>query len=67
MAFDDIKPEIALLFQRMVDQPEDAHQLVDQLREKFRELHAEGMPIPDDLLELERRLEYENGIPPERE
>lgn len=66
MAFDYISPEIADLFRRMVNQPEDAHQLAEQLREKFRELRAEGLPIPDDLLALERQLEEDSGETPSR-
>ncbi len=57
MAFEDIKAEISLLLQEMVNQPEDEHELLEQVREKLNELRAMGMPLPEDLIELEKRLE----------
>ncbi|HMM63335.1 MAG: hypothetical protein WA975_02975 [Mesorhizobium sp.] len=56
MALEAIKAEISLLLQEMVNQPEDAHELQEQLREKLQEMRAMGMPLPADLVELERRL-----------
>jgi hypothetical protein len=64
MAFEQIKAQIALLLQEMIEQPEDAHEVHEQLREKLSELRAMGMPLPDDLVELEKRLDegfYEAG------
>mgnify|MGYP005827393163 CR=1 FL=1 len=57
MAFEDIKAEISLLLQEMVNQPEDEHELLEQVREKLNELRALGMPLPDDLVALEKQLE----------
>lgn len=57
MAFELIKAEIAVLLQQMVNQPEDEHELHERLREKLAELRAQGLPLPDDLVELERRLD----------
>ncbi|AQS41830.1 MAG: Hypothetical protein BHV28_11420 [Candidatus Tokpelaia hoelldobleri] len=57
MAFEDIKAEIALLFEAMNNKPEDAHQLETMLREKLNTLKAEGMPLPDDLVRLEKQLD----------
>jgi hypothetical protein len=62
MALESIKAELNLLFQEMVNQPEDAHQIQEQLREKLAELRAMGMPLPIDLVELERRLDDDLGI-----
>jgi hypothetical protein len=59
MAFDAIKAEIGLLLTRMQNEPADRHELYLQLMEKIGELKAYGMPIPDDLLALERALEEE--------
>jgi predicted nucleic acid-binding Zn-ribbon protein len=64
MAFEQIKAQIALLLEEMIEQPEDAHEVHEQLREKLSELRAMGMPLPDDLVELEKRLDegfYESG------
>ncbi len=56
MAFENLKAEIATLFQQVNNQPEDVHQLVEEIREKLNTLRAEGMPIPEDLLALEKQL-----------
>ncbi len=57
MALEEIKARIALLMEEMVNQPEDEHEVLEQLREKLNELRAMGMPLPDDLVALERQLE----------
>ncbi len=57
MALEQIKAQIALLLEEMVNQPEDAHEMHEQLREKLVELRALGMPLPQDLVDLERRLD----------
>ena len=59
MAFDDLKAEVALLLTQMEDQPEDRHELYLQIREKLNEMRAFGMPLPDDLVRLEKQLEAE--------
>lgn len=56
MAFEEIKAEIALLFEQMVNQPEDARELAETVREKLNTMRANGMPVPEDLVELEARL-----------
>jgi hypothetical protein len=61
VALSDIQNEIVSLLQQMTNQPEDVHQLAEQIREKLSLLRAEGLPIPDDLLELEQRLERDYG------
>ena len=53
MAFEDIKARIALLLEAMVQRPTDAHEIHENLREQLNELKAMGMPLPDDLVELE--------------
>jgi predicted nucleic acid-binding Zn-ribbon protein len=57
MAFEDIKAEIALLFEQMVNLPQDAHEIRETVREKLNALRANGLPLPDDLVELEKRIE----------
>ncbi|WP_072396506.1 hypothetical protein [Hyphomicrobium sp. CS1GBMeth3] len=56
MAFEDVKAEIGVLLTRMQNEPEDAHELYLQLWEKLNELKAYGLPIPEDLKELEEAL-----------
>ncbi|NGN44097.1 hypothetical protein G6N74_23805 [Mesorhizobium sp. CGMCC 1.15528] len=64
MALEQLKAQISLLLEQMIEQPEDAHEVHERLREKLNELRAMGMPLPDDLVELERKLDagfYEEG------
>ena len=57
MAFEDIKAQLALLLNQAENQPEDAHELYEIVREKLNEMRATGMPLPEDLVEMERQLE----------
>lgn len=59
MAFDEIKAELGLLLTRMQNEPEDSHELYLQLMERLNEMKAYGMPLPEDLLQLEAALEAE--------
>jgi hypothetical protein len=59
MAFEDIKAELGLLFTRMQNEPQDRHELYLQLMEKLNELRAFGMPLPADLVAMEKALEAE--------
>jgi len=59
MAFEDLKAELALLINQMENQPEDRHELYEQVREKLNEMRAFGMPVPEDLVRLEEKLEAE--------
>jgi hypothetical protein len=59
MAFERLKAEISLLVTQMENQPDDKHEIYLQLREKLNEMRVTGMPLPEDLLQLERRLEAE--------
>jgi hypothetical protein len=57
MALESFKAQISLLLEEMVNQPQDEHEIQEQLREKLREMRAMGLPLPDDLVELEKRLD----------
>jgi hypothetical protein len=57
MAFEDLEAELALLLNQMENQPADPHELYLQIREKLNEMRAFGMPLPDDLVRLEKQLE----------
>jgi predicted nucleic acid-binding Zn-ribbon protein len=64
MALEELKAQISLLLEEMINQPEDQHEVQEQLREKLAEMRAMGMPLPADLVELEKRLDndfYEVG------
>ncbi|MBZ9960435.1 MULTISPECIES: hypothetical protein [unclassified Mesorhizobium] len=57
MALESFKAQISLLLEEMVNQPEDVREVQEQLREKLREIRAMGMPLPADLVELEKNLD----------
>jgi hypothetical protein len=59
MAFEDVKAELGILMTRMQNEPQDKHELYLQLMEKLSELKAYGMPLPQDLVRLEKALEAE--------
>ncbi len=56
MAFEAIKAEIDQLMTRLAGQPEDRHELHELIRERLNQLKAMGMPLPEDLVELELEL-----------
>ncbi len=63
MSFEDLKAGIALLIEQMTDQPEDAYEIQENLREKLAELKGLGLPLPQDLVDLERGLERDLARP----
>ena len=59
MAFEELKAQIGALLSELEDQPEDKHELYELIREKLAQMRAMGMPLPDDLVRLEKELEAE--------
>jgi hypothetical protein len=57
MALEELKAQISYLVGQMVDRPEDAHEIHERIREKLNELRAMGMPLPADLVKLEKELD----------
>ena len=45
MALEELKARISLLLEEMVNQPEDQHEIQEQLREKLQEMRAMGLPL----------------------
>lgn len=56
MDIEAVEAEISNLLSQMQNKPADAHELYLQITEKLNELRAFGMPLPDDLVELEKSL-----------
>ena len=56
MAFDRLKTEISMLLTQMENQPQNLWELHEQILEKLNELRALNLPLPDDLVELEKKL-----------
>ncbi|MHA1164238.1 MAG: hypothetical protein ACTSP0_01460 [Alphaproteobacteria bacterium] len=55
----EFETEMNMLLTQMENLPEDRHEFYLQLRTKLAEFRAFGMPVPDDLLRLEKQLEKE--------
>jgi hypothetical protein len=59
MAFENAKAELSLLMAALRERPRDKHELYLEIMQKLNELKAYGMPLPEDLVALERQLERE--------
>jgi hypothetical protein len=61
MAFEDMQAELGLLLTQLENErrPEDRHEIYLVIMRKLNELKAYGMPLPQDLVDLERNLERE--------
>lgn len=57
MAFEDKEAELGLLLTRMQTETQDRHELHELIRQKLNEMKAYGMPLPEDLVQLEEDLE----------
>ena len=56
MAFEQLKAQIGVLLGEMNNQPEDLHELYEEIHQKLNELRATSMDLPADLVQLEQRL-----------
>jgi len=57
MAFENLKIRLLMILDEATHQPEDLHELQEELREEIAGLKAQGLPVPDDIAELEKKLE----------
>jgi hypothetical protein len=57
MAFDDLDAELALLINQIDTPPDNPHDLYLRIMEKLNEFKALGLPLPDDLVRVEKELE----------
>jgi len=57
MAFEDYEAELGILLGQLNEGTGDRQELYETLREKLNEMRAFGMPIPEDLVTLEKELE----------
>lgn len=57
MAFEALKAQVYMILDEIAARPADRHILQEQLREKLSELRGMGLPVPQDLVELELALE----------
>ncbi len=57
MSFEDLQAEISLLLTQMENQPQDSRELHELIREKINEMRAFGLPVPQNFLDFEKKLE----------
>lgn len=57
MAVDDLDAEIAYLIDVMEGEQGDLREIEFRLQQTISTLRAEGLPVPDDLLQLEKDLD----------
>ncbi|WP_424927179.1 hypothetical protein [Amaricoccus tamworthensis] len=68
MAMEEFRIQLAMLLDQITNQPEDMHEAQESLREKLAEMQALGLPLPDDLVGLEKYLDerfIRDGVVPE--
>ncbi len=61
MAFEELKAQIANLLTSLEDNPEDAHELHEMIRQHLAQMRAVGHELPEDLVRLEAQLEKDLG------
>jgi hypothetical protein len=59
MAFEALMTRINLLLNGMEHETQDSFVLLEELHLELNRLKATGQPLPDDLKDLEERLEQE--------
>jgi len=63
MAFEDWKVRLHMLLEEATHQPADLHELQEELREEVAKFNAQGLPVPSDLMALEKALEDRLNLP----
>jgi predicted nucleic acid-binding Zn-ribbon protein len=56
MALEELQAQINLLVSQINNQPEDVHEIYELLHQKLNELRNTGQPLPQDLIELEKKM-----------
>jgi hypothetical protein len=59
MAFEGLITRLNLMFSEMENQPQDAHELLEQIHQELNQMKATGQPLPQDLLDFEERMNAE--------
>ncbi len=63
MAFEALKIRLLMMLDEATHQPEDLHELQEELREEIAGFKAQGLPVPEDIIQLEARLETTLNLP----
>lgn len=63
MAFEDWKVRLRMMLEEATHQPEDLHELQEELREEVAKFRGQSLPVPQDILDLEKALEDRLNLP----
>jgi len=63
MAFEALKIRLLMMLDEATHQPEDLHELQEELREEIAGFKAQGLPVPEDIAQLQARLETALNLP----
>ncbi|MFT5439037.1 MAG: hypothetical protein ACI9MJ_000898 [Alphaproteobacteria bacterium] len=55
----EIEAALLELLEEMNGEPGDAHEIYQKLRQTLDSMRATGMPLPDDLVQMEKELSAE--------
>ncbi len=66
MALEALKIRLLMMLDEATNQPDDLHELQEELREEIAGLRAQGLPVPEDIAQLEMRLETALNLPQTR-
>lgn len=56
MLLEGLRAGIALILDEIEARPEDRHVLQEKLRQNIAEFRALGLPVPEDIVQLEQAL-----------
>ena len=63
MALEELQAQIAYLLTSIEDNPEDVHELHELIRQKLAQFTALGLPLPEDLVDMQKKLEADFETP----
>lgn len=63
MALEEWKVRLRMMLEEATHQPEDLHELQEELREEIAKFRGQGLPVPQDIADLEKALEDRLNLP----
>ena len=62
MSFEEYQAELTLLLGQLDSKPDDEHEVMMRLKQMLDTMRSEGLPIPEDLSDLEAELDRRFSI-----
>jgi len=63
----ELQAAINLLVEQMEDESADGHEIFMRLTELLNSMRAMGLPLPEDLVEMEAQMAKEFAVPPAKD